>query len=357
MMKKLFARLIPVFLFLMIMAAPTTAQLDFLACDGALPQTEIAEDCLDMMTAFPAPTVIPVPQDTITLDNYAFWHVTGDNPNVFDAPGGNVVRQMGEGFNFVRVIGSAEGWKQIETGEWMLETDIEYYEPSYFRGVRILNGLETRFAWVLGDQFAREYPGGKQDADNGRLLFRYDLVNIYAEVIDEDGWYWYMIGPNQWIEQRNVARVFKIERPEGVVGRWVAVDLYEQTVVAYEDDTPVFATLVSTGLPGSETNEGIHEIWATLDRDGMSGSVGAPDGYALQSVPWVMYFDESISLHGTYWHDIFGYRSSRGCVNMSISDSAYVYGWFRETIPDEEGVIVNYVYVHSSGEYGAGNGS
>ncbi len=32
----------------------------------------------------------------------------------------------------------------------------------------------------------------------------------------------------------------------------------------------------------------------------MSGATGAPSAYALQLVPWVMYFDKSISLHGTY---------------------------------------------------------
>ena len=85
----------------------------------------------------------------------------------------------------------------------------------------------------------------------------------------------------------------------------------------------------------------------------MSGFTGAPNGYALTSVPCVMYFDESISLHGTYWHDVFGYRSSRGCVNLSISDAHHLYGWFSETTPDEDGAVINYVYVHSSGEYRA----
>ena len=85
----------------------------------------------------------------------------------------------------------------------------------------------------------------------------------------------------------------------------------------------------------------------------MSGFTGAPNGYALQSVPWVMYFDDSISLHGTYWHNVFGYRASRGCVNLSISDANFLYHWFDDTAPNDDGEIINYVYVHSSGEYRA----
>ena len=48
-----------------------------------------------------------------------------------------------------------------------------------------------------------------------------------------------------------------------------------------------------------------------------------------------MYFDNSISLHGTYWHDDFGYRRSHGCVNLSVSDARWLYEWTAETEPDE----------------------
>jgi hypothetical protein len=204
----------------------------------------------------------------------------------------------------------------------------------------------------LSQIYVSAYPGGPWDPETGRFLQRYELVNLFAEASDDDGWRWYMIGPNQWVEQRFVAKVQRTERPEGVTGRWVAVDLYEQTLVAYENDTPVFATLVSSGLEHSETNEGLFTVWAKLPSDRMAGATGAPDAYALQSVPWVMYFDGSYSLHGTYWHDLFGYRQSHGCVNLTISDAKYLFEWFDGAEPDEDGEITNYVYVWSSGEYG-----
>ena len=160
-----------------------------------------------------------------------------------------------------------------------------------------------------------------------------------------------MVGPNQWVKQIYMTVIKPIERPEGVSGRWVAIDLFEQSLVAYEDDQPVYATLISTGLPGTETNEGLFTVWARLARDAMTGSTGAPNAYALQSVPWVLYFDGSISLHGTYWHNFFGYRRSRGCVNLSISDARWVFDWMNAAPPNDEGELVNHVLVHSSGEY------
>jgi lipoprotein-anchoring transpeptidase ErfK/SrfK len=122
-------------------------------------------------------------------------------------------------------------------------------------------------------------------------------------------------------------------------------------LIAYEDDTPVFATLIASGLPGTDTHEGLFTIWARVANDTMSGFAGAPNSYALQSVPWVMYFDGSISLHGTYWHDLFGFRRSRGCVNLTISDAHWLFEWSGAGEPNEDGDIITYVYVFASGDY------
>ena len=341
---------IPVFLFAW--TAPTHAY-DVEVCADVIPGEPINEECLALMEDYPEPRVLSIQEDLQTLGTYSFWRVENTQPPVYDAPGGNVTRSMNPGFNFVRVVNAGtEGWVQIETGEWMSRDVVEYNEASYFNGVRILDGLENQFAWVLGTLYTSAYPGGPQEIQTGKLLFRYDLINIFAEAYDEEGWRWYLVGPDQWIEQRMVAKVFKIDIPEGVAGRWVAVDLYEQTLVAYDGNVPVYATLIASGVPGWDTNEGVHEVWARLEVDRMSGATGAPNGWDLQSVPWVMYFDDSISLHGTYWHDNFGYRQSRGCVNLSISDARFVYQWFLDTpVRDEDDNPVNYVYVHTSGEY------
>ncbi len=323
---------------------------DFSVCEGTKPLSEISSDCMSVMEAYPTPSVVPVEQDKFTLSNYSFWKVLREGAPIHDAPGGNVVRTFGKGFNFVQVVDweSVEGWVQIADGGWMLASDVQYVPASFYRGVKILDGLKNRFAWSLGTLYTSAYPGGPQDKENGRLLFRYDMVNLFAEAYDEDGWRWYMVGPNQWVEQRLVGKPVIAPRPEGVEGRWVAVDLYEQVLVAYENDTPVYATLISTGLPGSDTPEGVYRVWAALERDRMSGAMG-DRLWDLQSVPWVMYFNDSISLHGTYWHDNFGYRRSRGCVNLSISDARYVFDWMRNggTRDDVRATVV----VWSSGEY------
>jgi len=337
---------------LLLFASPSFAVETFASiCTGlTLENLTPSPECEQMMLSFPEPVVTQIAEDRYTLSNYSFWRVIGESPNLYDSPGGNIIGLMPAGFNFIQAVDSTEGWVKSKNGEWMSTADLKYSPASYFRGVRLLSGLENQFGWVLGDLMTTAYPGGPQSMETGVYKQRYSRVNIFAQVKLDD-WYWYMVGPNQWIEQRSVAVAKSVERPEGVEGRWVSIDLYEQTLVAYENDTPIFATLIASGLPGWDTNEGIFKVWAYIDRDRMAGATGAPDAYALESVPWVMYFDDSISLHGTYWHDGFGYRRSHGCVNLSISDANFLFQWMEDTPLNDEGQRVNQVYVYASGQY------
>lgn len=319
--------------------------------------SSLSAECEAMIERFPRPLVEDIPQDGYTLGAFTFFRVGPDATPTFDAPNGNVNGEIPAGFNFVRALDlSVDGWIAIDGGRWLQRSMARQASPSYFSGVRFTEETVTPFAWVLDLSriFVSRYPGGEWDQSTGRWIDRYERVNIFSTGYDDEGWRWYMIGPNQWVEQRFVAKVQPIQRPEGIEGgKWIAVDLYEQTLVAYEDDTPVYATLISSGLARTETNEGLFNIWARMPIDPMSGATGAPNAYALQSVPWVMYFDGSISLHGTYWHDLFGYRQSRGCVNLTISDARWIFEWTAEgETPDADGNIPTPVYVYSSGEYG-----
>jgi lipoprotein-anchoring transpeptidase ErfK/SrfK len=149
------------------------------------------------------------------------------------------------------------------------------------------------------------------------------------------------------VEQSHLGLIDVDARPAGVARDqfWVEVDLYQQTVAAYEGDRLVYATLVSTGLPGFETNEGLFTVYARhLEWDMWGGDVG-DDYYYLEDVPHTMFFDKDIALHGAYWHDNFGEVRSHGCVNMPPRSAEWVYYW-SEDAPDE----TLWVWVHTSGE-------
>jgi len=55
--------------------------------------------------------------------------------------------------------------------------------------------------------------------------------------------------------------------------------------------------------------------------------------YAIQDVPWVMYFQRGYGLHGTFWHRSFGSARSHGCVNLSPLDAQRLFHWTSPRVP------------------------
>lgn len=115
--------------------------------------------------------------------------------------------------------------------------------------------------------------------------------------------------------------------------RWIDVDLTNQMVYAYEGDTVVNSFVVSTGTWLTPTVTGKHKIYIKVRVQDMRGP-----GYHLQDVPYVMFFHGDYGLHGTYWHNNFGTPMSRGCVNLTIDDAAWLFKWASV------GTIVNVHY-------------
>ncbi|MBX3061569.1 MAG: L,D-transpeptidase family protein [Anaerolineae bacterium] len=292
-------------------------------CRFGLPAGEY-DGLFGAMQANPAPGVNQIPADGGELSRYSYWKLSGDSITFYDAPNGNAIGTIDPGFNFSGIISRQGDWVEIAPNHWIPQSDLEGVSASAYSGVEI-GGLAFPMAWVV-DYVRPSQAPGKAPAAGTPILQRYTRVYIYKSV-QVGQWEWYLIGPGQWIDQRKVGRLIVTPPPAGVGGRWIAVDLYEQVLVAYDGDRPIFATLISSGLRSWPTREGIFKIWARKVTDAMSGAMGNPDYYSLPTVPWVMYFDKDISLHGTYWHDRFGLKQSHGCVNMSITDARWVYGF------------------------------
>ena len=135
-------------------------------------------------------------------------------------------------------------------------------------------------------------------------------------------------------EHARVAR--KIQRPEGIEPgeRWIHVNLSQQTLVAYEGDRPVFATLVSSGKEGYEPPLGIFPIFAKYVSATMNATDAIDGFYEVEEVPWTMYYWESFALHGAYWHNDFGKPKSHGCTNLAPPDARWLYHWSSPRVPN-----------------------
>lgn len=306
----------------------------------------------DVITAYPSPNVRQVyADDSLVFDRRYRRVITATE--FYEAPGAAAKDALGPGFNFVTINSEEPGWTRTANGLWLKsETLSSEVNTSRFAGMHLPSeALPFPVGWLLVHVRPSTFPGNDANPTYPVML-RYTIVNIYDQVM-VDGWYWFQIGLDQWVKQTQIAMVQPIARPSEVdTERWISVDLYEQVLIAYEGTQPVYATLVSSGLQDWPTNEGLFHVYVRYPRTVMAGAYGQPDFYYLQEVPWTMYFDNDIALHGAYWHDGFGYRRSHGCVNLSITDAKFLYDWssaeFDYSVPEDTGPSV---YVYSSGTY------
>lgn len=274
--------------------------------------------------------------------------------NVVDAPGSsNVLYHRAQAEFFVSVIQYQNGWAEINPGEWIPASVLGPAYDSRLNGVLFPEGFEaldyplafTRFEVT----FTSRTPGEEAPMSNANALAPYHLAHIFAEV-EVDGELWYQIGVDQWLPAAAFNLIKPVQRPEEIDTRvWIAVDIAEQTVMAYEDEKLVFASLVATGHTWSPTEPGFWRVYLQYGHRLMTrGNPNDSWFYFMEDVPFTLYFNGDRALHGAYWHDAFGERQSHGCVNMSLNDSYWLWSWatdymFTEASGGSEWPMV-YVY-------------
>ncbi len=108
----------------------------------------------------------------------------------------------------------------------------------------------------------------------------------------------------------------------------IEVDLTRQWLYAYENGEQVFSAPIATGKDGFNTPAGTFSIYAKTPLQTMRGSING-ESWVVPNVPHAMYYNGSVALHGTYWHNLFGsgVRISHGCVNLPLDAAAWLYSW------------------------------
>ncbi|MEM6996818.1 MAG: L,D-transpeptidase [Myxococcota bacterium] len=106
---------------------------------------------------------------------------------------------------------------------------------------------------------------------------------------------------------------------------WIDVELKQQTLTVMRGRTPVYVTLISSGTYKDPTPTGLYRIEGKMALSDMRSRTGDDEAYHVEDVPWVMYFKGRYALHGAYWHNRFGRRTSHGCINLSALDARAVF--------------------------------
>ena len=50
-------------------------------------------------------------------------------------------------------------------------------------------------------------------------------------------------------------------------------------------------------------------------------------GYDVPDVPYTMYYDGGMAIHGAYWHNMFGTPVSHGCTNVAVNHAKWLFDW------------------------------
>lgn len=112
--------------------------------------------------------------------------------------------------------------------------------------------------------------------------------------------------------------------------KWIAVDLVNKRMYAYEKTELVNTFLVSAGAPATPTVVGSYKIYRKIPSQTMSGPNADGSRYVQPNVQWVNYFYKDYAIHGNYWRPVsyFGnINSSHGCVGVVNDDAAWIYDW------------------------------
>ncbi len=169
---------------------------------------------------------------------------------------------------------------------------------------------------------------------NGSFAFM-DVLSLADESVVQAGKRYRMTRDGALVAEDALRIVASAERPPLVPrqARWLSIQLSTQSLVAFEGDKPVFATLVSTGKEQHETPTGIFRIQSKHVSTTMDGEAGTDEAYSIEDVPWTMYFSGGIALHAAFWHTQFGRVRSHGCVNLAPADARWLFDWTTPGLP------------------------
>ncbi len=244
-------------------------------------------------------------------------------------------------YHFVAAVEAARGTALVrDDGRVVPLADAFIYPVSRFHGAE-LTGADALApgemqAWVLpyGGANLREAPNGAV----GLVLPHQTPLRVvptanprWVEAPDA-------LGPD--VPGYVAVSVLRFARPRArPVGLapdavWVDIDVSEQVLMLMLGDTPIFATLVSTGLVERDTPPGVYQMLDKTIHGDMASLPDAEEPYHVESVPWVMHFRPRYALHGVFWHWGFGSRASHGCVNLAPLDARRIFDAIQPRLPD-----------------------
>ncbi len=215
-----------------------------------------------------------------------------------------------------------------------------------FEGVWMSKEGETRklpLAWVVGVHgWKYAFDEETKRMKRTEKIARFTLAQLSGKRQQLEEYGYHETTEGFWIRDADLAITRTIPAPKDVAPdeKWIDVNLSTQTLVAFEGERPVFATIISSGRHDDKdkakdhrTVTGTYRVYEKHVASTMEADTASDGPYKIEDVPWIMYFEGSYALHGAFWHSSFGRERSHGCVNMQPLDAKAVFAWTGPTVP------------------------
>jgi L,D-transpeptidase catalytic domain len=217
---------------------------------------------------------------------------------------------------------------------------------SKFKGVELGSDWKLPMGFVFGgNKSISSYTidSGSNAIKPAKTYDHFAPLQLTGKEQDFHGTAYAETGDGSWVKRSQIRSTSPGPLPSDLKPneRWIDVNLTTQTVVAFEGDRAVYATLISSGkenkikdkdhrTPVGEWRIREKHITTTMDGD---GTAAGDLPYSIEDVPYVMYFYRSYALHGAFWHANFGTQMSHGCVNLSPLDAKYLFFFADPPLP------------------------
>ena len=221
-------------------------------------------------------------------------------------------------------------------------------KASEFQGVELSGAWDLPVAWVYGRKDAQTFDIDLETnvvKSRDHKLKKFSQLHLTGRETTIQGKDYSELIDGSWMRTYYIRETNPGPVPEDLVPgeHWIDVNIKEQTLVAYDGATPVYATMVSSGRKDEKNKELDHttpvgqyrvrEKHVTATMDG-NGSAAGELPYSIEDVPYVMYYHKSYAVHAAFWHENYGVRMSHGCVNLSPLDARHIFKFAGPQIPE-----------------------
>jgi hypothetical protein len=244
---------------------------------------------------------------------------------------------------------------RIGERDYLLGADLSYVPkdrvtlfPHYeFKGLDLGGEVKLPLAFFRGS----DRPAWRRENDafvaTGQSFARLSHVALTGNAVEQAGDRYLETAGGTWVKAQDAV----VPTPSGKppwgtatpAGRatWIEVSVTQGWLIAYENTTPVFTTLISPGRggPAKPDEDPIEEARTPLGVFPVSGkfataTMEAPGNLIHTAVPWTQNFSGPHALHSAYWHDDWGTYKSGGCINVSPLDGKKLFAWTEPALPD-----------------------